>query len=403
VRSPWCLALLLAIARPAPSSAAAEPPLAAVARDLVGSDQGVFAQAEDGTVLAALNAGRAVHPASVTKLATTLALLRRLGPGYRFETRLLGAGPIRGGTLQGDLVVRAGRDPVLLFENAFLILRRLRGLGVRQVAGDLQVRGPLLFNWQPDPQGRRLRRALEGLDGAGAWGALSPVRLDGAGGGGLGDVAISFGGRRLRVAASAVRPLLVHRSPPLQRILKALNCYSNNVFHLLSEQIGGPAVVERIARESVPSEMGPEITIDNAAGAGTTNRLSPRATVALLRALERELARAALSLVDVLPVAGVDPGTLRLRLDGAPERAAVVGKTGTFGSVGASALAGVVRTRRYGHVTFAVLNRGLPVLEAQHRQDAFVRALLEQSEPLAWPYQASATAAFEEAQIEAGG
>jgi D-alanyl-D-alanine carboxypeptidase/D-alanyl-D-alanine-endopeptidase (penicillin-binding protein 4) len=162
-------------------------------------------------------------------------------------------------------------------------------------------------------------------------------------------------------------------------------------------------VVERIARASVPSEMGSEITIDNAAGAGTTNRLSPRATVALLRALERELEPGALSLVDVLPVAGVDPGTLRLRLEGTTDRAAVVGKTGTFGSVGASALAGVVRTRRYGHVTFAVLNRGLPVLEAQHRQDAFVRALLDASEPLAWPYRAGATAAFEEAQVEAGG
>ena len=57
-------------------------------------------------------------------------------------------------------------------------------------------------------------------------------------------------------------------------------------------------------------------------------------------------------------------------------RGAVVAKTGTFGSVGACALAGVVETRRWGRVTFAVLNHDVPVLEARQRQDAFVRAIV---------------------------
>src|SRR5262245_44759289 len=148
---------------------AVEPPLQAAARSLVGDGQGVLAEAADGTVLASQAADRAVHPASVTKVASSLALLERLGPEHRFETRLLAAGGVRDGRVLGDLVVEAGGDPTLVYENAFVLLQRLRGLGIRGVAGGLAVHGPLLFNWKPDPDGGRLRAALAGLDGEPAW------------------------------------------------------------------------------------------------------------------------------------------------------------------------------------------------------------------------------------------
>jgi D-alanyl-D-alanine carboxypeptidase len=356
----------------------AAPALQDAAERLVGAEQGVYAVAEDGTVLASVAAARAVHPASVTKVATTLALLERLGPTHRFETRVLRAGALRDGTLHGDLVVRGGGDPALVFEDAFLILRALRDLGLHRVDGALAVQGDLLFNWQPDVGGARLRRALAGLDGREAWAALPP---DGS----LAAAALTFGRPRPAPVTDDARLLLVLRSPPLVRIVKALDGYSNNVLHLASAHVGGAAAVERSAREHVGGELAAEVVIDNAAGAGETNRLSPRAAVALVRALEREVAGHGLTLPDVLPVVGVDEGTLRDRLEGVPGRAAVIGKTGTFGSLGASALAGQARTRRWGVVTFAVLNHGIAVPEARRRQDAFVRALLEAGEPIPWP------------------
>jgi len=88
--------------------ACAAPPYQEMAQRLVGTDQGVFARAEDGTVLVAVEADRPVHPASVSKIPTTLALLRRLGPEHRFETRVLGTGPVHDGTLDGDLISRQG-------------------------------------------------------------------------------------------------------------------------------------------------------------------------------------------------------------------------------------------------------------------------------------------------------
>ena len=389
------IGFVVAVPRSHALEPAAEPPLQAAARAL-GEYQGVLAEAADGTVLASQAADHAVHPASVTKVATSLVLLERLGPGYRFETRVLAGGGVRDGRLQGDLIVRAGGDPTLVYENVFLLLARLRALGVREVTGGLAVDGPLLFNWKPDPAGERLRLALVGQDGEPAWTAvcaLPPFR----GLFHLRDVALAFDGT---VSANGVTPraLAVHHSPPLVRILKWLNDYSNNVFHLVADRIGGPAAVERAARARLPPGLQNEVVIDNAAGAGEVNRMSPRAVVALLRALDRELGRYRLSLPDALPVSGVDHGTLEERF---PERRAmVVGKTGTFGDVGASALVGMAQTRRWGVVTFAILNSWVPAPEARRRQDAFVRALLDAGGGIPWSYRAPKAAPFTEATLE---
>ena len=375
---------------------AGEPPLQALAIE-AGPDQPVYAEAEDGTVLVAQAADRAVHPASVSKVPTTLALLRRLGPTYRFQTRLVATGPVRDGVVHGDLLVDGGRDPFLVYEGACLMLRRLYERGIRRISGDLQVRGPLLFNWQPDLDGHRFGATLTGRDGGSAWGIVAGMP------GGTVPATLASAGLQLGHQPAAGEPptnttLVVHRSPPLLHVVKVLNGYSNNVFHLVSEQIGGPAAVEAIARDSVPAAYRDEIKIDNGAGAGTTNRLSPRAATALLAALERELKASGHTLADVLPVSGVDPGTLDERF--LEHRGLMIGKTGTFGDVGSSALAGVLKTRRYGEVRFAVLNSWVPVPEARRKQDAFVRALAAATDAVGWPYNAAVRPDFTSAELE---
>ena len=387
----WVVAVV-ALAFVSPFARADEPPLQQLARAHVGADQGVYADAEDGTVLIANVAERPVHPASVTKVATSLALLDRLGPDHRFATRVGGTGTVHDGRLAGDLVVHGANDPFFVYENAFLVLERLRALGVRRVAGRLRVDGPFLFNWQPDPAGARLARTLRGRDGAAtaAWAAVG----DGT--------ALARAGLELGNAGAgstvAEHDLLVHRSPPLLHVVKACNGFSNNVFHFASDTIGGPHAVEAIARASVAPALRDEITIDNGAGAGTTNRMSPRAAAAVLRALDRRVQALGHTITDVLPVSGVDPGTLERRL--LDRSRYVVGKTGTFGSVGASALVGLVRSRRYGVVAFAVLNHGVPVPEARKRQDAFVRALLDAVDAEPWPYETPTRPTYTLAMVE---
>jgi D-alanyl-D-alanine carboxypeptidase/D-alanyl-D-alanine-endopeptidase (penicillin-binding protein 4) len=385
------LALLSALLLAAPPARSAD--LAERARTLVGADQGVYVEAEDGTVLVAQQEARAVHPASVSKVPTTLALLRALGPEHRFETRFAAGGALRDGRIDGPLLVTAAGDPFFVDENALLVAQALREAGVREVAGGLAVQGTLLFNWETEAAGPRLRRALEGGVPPAAWQAVRTT----VGGNGA-PPALRFAGGAARASASP-STLVTHRSEPLIPLLKALNGYSNNIFAPFAGAAGGIAAVQADVRGSLPAAWRDELILGDGAGAHRANRMSPRATTAILRALQAELAGHGRTLADVLPVAGVDAGTLRHRLAGPGERGVVVAKTGTYGSYGACALAGALRTDRHGIVYFAVLNRGVPVEPARRRQDAFVRALIAELGAVPWGYQPDEAPAFTRAEV----
>ena len=78
-----------------------------------------------------------VNPASTLKLVTTYAALDRLGPDFRWQTRIYRDGPLRDGVLQGNLHLQGDGDPKLVSERLWLLLRRVQGLGIRRIAGDI--------------------------------------------------------------------------------------------------------------------------------------------------------------------------------------------------------------------------------------------------------------------------
>ncbi|MGH8254246.1 MAG: D-alanyl-D-alanine carboxypeptidase [Steroidobacteraceae bacterium] len=400
-----CAVVLLAML--AASSALADstaPPgnrsLAHLARAVLGVGQGVYVETADGTVLLAQAAELPVHPASVSKVPTTLALLRKLGPDHRFTTTFLAAGRMYDDTLDGDLLVASDGDPYFVDENALLVTARLNQLGLHHVTGTLRAQAPLTFDWQPDEGSVRLRQVMSGqapplawdavrtqLNGDNASPTLPALRFDGA----------------LSNAASAEIPqsLLVHHSQTLLELAKQLNDYSNNVFKPLADAAGGAAAVEALARGAVPATMRDEITLGDGAGTDGRNRLSPRAAVTLLRALEQELAGSGHRLVDILPVAGIDAGTLHDRFNKPNQVGRVVGKTGTFGDYGASALIGAIPTSDRGTVYFAILNHGVPVPIARDRQNRFIAALLAQLHTVPWNYQRDERPAIARARLDA--
>lgn len=69
--------------------------------------------ARNGAVLETRGEATGLPPASVAKAVTALYALERLGPGFRFTTRLLASGPVSGGRIQGDLILAGGGDPTL--------------------------------------------------------------------------------------------------------------------------------------------------------------------------------------------------------------------------------------------------------------------------------------------------
>jgi D-alanyl-D-alanine carboxypeptidase/D-alanyl-D-alanine-endopeptidase (penicillin-binding protein 4) len=78
-----------------------------------------------------------MNPASVMKLVTTAAALDWLGPAYTWRTAVYTDGPVRDGVLAGSLYLRGEGDPKLVTERLWLLLRRVQGLGIRHIGGDI--------------------------------------------------------------------------------------------------------------------------------------------------------------------------------------------------------------------------------------------------------------------------
>jgi D-alanyl-D-alanine carboxypeptidase/D-alanyl-D-alanine-endopeptidase (penicillin-binding protein 4) len=99
-----------------------------------------------------------INPASLSKLATTVAALDLLGPTFVWRTPVYIDGPVRDGVLQGNVYVRGSGDPRLVVERVWLLMRRLQGLGIQKIQGDIVLdrsafdlpeRNPASFDGEP--------------------------------------------------------------------------------------------------------------------------------------------------------------------------------------------------------------------------------------------------------------
>jgi serine-type D-Ala-D-Ala carboxypeptidase/endopeptidase (penicillin-binding protein 4) len=83
-----------------------------------------------------------MNPASVMKLVTSVAALDLLGPAYTWQTQVLvdpagRSGQIKDGVLDGNLIIKGGGDPKLVVERVWLLLQRVRSMGIHTIGGDL--------------------------------------------------------------------------------------------------------------------------------------------------------------------------------------------------------------------------------------------------------------------------
>jgi len=132
------------------------PPVAqalAAARIPPGSVAALVQEAGAARATLSVNAAAPMNPASVMKLVTTYAALELLGPAYRWKTEAWVSGPLRDGLLEGDLALKGGGDPKLDLEAFWMLLRSLRGKGLREIRGDL-VLDRSYFERAPGDPGR---------------------------------------------------------------------------------------------------------------------------------------------------------------------------------------------------------------------------------------------------------
>ncbi len=321
-----------------------------------------------------------MNPASAVKLATALVALKSFGPQHRFSTGFWTNGTFdkATGTINGNLYV-SGRDPSFHYEHAVLMARQLNALGIRTVTGDLIIAPgfTMNFNWSARRSGEGLYDTLDAtLRPAVATSAWHYARtLVGENVSQLPTPSVAVMGE---VAVDAVAPgaklLLTHHSSKLTDILKVLLCYSNNFMsERLGDSVGGVESVRRVLITSlaIPPE---ELRLASLSGLGV-NRVTPRAMMTIFRALREELRKYKLSTTDIMPVAGIDPGTLEDRFSDLGSRGSVIAKTGTLIRTdgGVSALVGQMKTGSGEILLFVILNQRGNVARFRDNQDFLIR------------------------------
>ncbi|MBE9047222.1 D-alanyl-D-alanine carboxypeptidase [Pleurocapsales cyanobacterium LEGE 10410] len=339
------------------------------------SRQGIYLQS--GWETSSDNQSKIPLPAaSLTKIATTLAVLAEYGAKHQFITDVYVTGEISQGIVKGDLIIRGSGDPLFVWEEAIALGNALNQLGIRQVQGNLLVNDEFYMNYQDQPliAGKLLKQGLNQKLWQSEitrqylqmpWGTLLP------------EVAIAGKVKSISEMPSTAKLLITHQSLPLVEILRQMNIYSNNhMAQILANSIGGAAEIAKSSAE-IANFPRREIQLINGSGLGEANRISPRAVCQMLLAIDRLLREHSLGTADLFPTAGRDlVGTVKNR--GLPTGTTV--KTGTLDNV--SALAGVIPTSDRGNVYFSIINYGRQVEYFRQQQDLLLNELVKTWQPV---------------------
>lgn len=339
---------------------------------------GIIVESLDGNRIYDSNSKLQFNPASNVKIATAYAILKTFGPEFRFMTNIYTDGVIdrRTGTLNGNVYV-SGRDPIFGYEHAVAIAYALNRMGIRTVNGDMVATDNFVMNYSGSSlsSGSNLFSTLDASQrspsATRAW--LNHVTNAGKFEQMKYIPSVTFSGAAyVQSIPSSLTLLFTHESAPMREILKVTLCYSNNFLaERLGDMLGGAYAVARIVQLNAGISPA-EFSIQTSSGLGY-NRVTPDAMIKLLRTLRNDLAKYKMTFADIMPVAGIDKGTLEGRFDSDFATGSVVGKTGTLVRTdgGVSALAGEMHTRN-GTLLFVIFNQRGGVPKFRSFQNYFV-------------------------------
>ncbi len=318
--------------------------------------QGLLIESLDSsTVYAELNSDVGFNPASVIKVATSMTALYKFGADYQFRTGFFADGVInkKTRTLNGNLVLVSTGDPTLTTIDVSRLVRDVVRAGVTRVTGSLILTGPFTYAnmWTTE-------RATRGLNLL------------------MRKVGVRIGGGIKRGNPTGTE-ITSHQSNSLRDILFFQNAHSSNpTAERLGEALGGPKAVEQFLIGQVgisPSD----VQLTHTSGLDF-NRITPRATVQIFRELVYWLNLNNMQPQDILPIAGMDVGTLQRRFTSLDYRGAIIAKTGTLPGTdgGVSTLAGIAYTRDKGPILFAIFNSKGSVTTYRKLQDDFLKKFI---------------------------
>lgn len=333
-----------------------------------------------GKPVTAVDIDHAQPVASCTKLLASVAALNKLGANYTYRTTLYTRGKVEKDTLRGDIMLKAGLDPMLKAEDLTRFTGYLRSMGIRYIDGkcllslklkekvkaeqhwypwDLSFSSYGILFKGPEAIGTAMTRAL----------TASGIRMSGDCelGAPSSKESKQWTGRfRYLHPVSAVTRLMWKNSSNtkatslLYTLGYAVDPHGNGSADALAN--AGVSYVRAFLRDSLKMRD-TALVIHDGCGLCTHNHLSPRALVAVLafgyhhKPIYDQLMRN-------LSVSGVD-GTLRHLLYDPRLKGRIHGKTGTLSHpFGISSLAGYCKGADGHDLCFAFLNSEMSVLDA---------------------------------------
>lgn len=315
--------------------------------------QAALVETLDGSKkFAEYNTDRVFNPASLVKLATTFAALKKLGAEYRFPVKIFADGNVRSGALEGDLYVM-GEPPIFNEISALVISDELKKRGIERVTGTVYVSPRFTFNFHEHAE--ESAKLL-----------LPNLKLKNSPKTGVAE-------------QPAGAELFVFKSHSLRETLLYMNTFSSNfVAHRVGDALGGAAEVCDFLITEL--DFAPDkVRLQTTSGLEEENGLTASEVMEILRALNTELKRQNLNPVDVMPTA--QNGTLRHRLMETGFKAATIGKTGTLstsdGGIGMASFAGLIYTKNYGAVAYVLISQGAQTAVHKKMQDDLLKELLD--------------------------
>ncbi len=75
--------------------------------------------------------------ASIIKILTGFYALKKLGPNFKFDTKLCADNKVENGTLNSDLAIKGSGDPSFVTENMIHLVHKLKLMGLKKIDGNL--------------------------------------------------------------------------------------------------------------------------------------------------------------------------------------------------------------------------------------------------------------------------
>lgn len=313
--------------------------------------------------LYALNAAQRMRPASIEKLITSISCLHYLGGDYNFKTDIRVKGTIANGTLQGDVYIVGGMDPLLSPSDLNTMAKALRSAGINSITGniytDLSMKDDLPYGWGwcwDDDYGPLSALMVNAKDDFNSEWNRALTRA---------GVKRSRVGVRQQQAPADSRSV-VCITHTIDEVLKPILKNSHNIFaECLFYQLAAYSGQKNAGRKQAAKliyDLIEELGLDSdpyqiADGSGLSlyNYVSPELLVCLLNYAfsKPEIYQ---HLYPALPIAGVD-GTLSNRMQDTPAYNNVRAKTGTV--TGISSLAGYLTASNEHVLSFCIINQGI--------------------------------------------